>query len=86
METKNLSKNGYTLKINLIQIDSKIAKKYHNCIFNEIKDIYDNFGLEALISNKFALWSQFSEGDDIKIDSYAISVEDKAIVLFLKTD
>ena len=86
MATNNLSENGYKLKINLIQIDSEIAKKYHNCIYNEIKDIYDNFGLEALISKKFALWSQFTEGDNIKIDSYAISVEDKAIILFLITD
>ena len=83
METNNLLENGYKLKINLIQIDSEIAKKYRDCIYNEIKDIYDNFGLEALISKKFVLWSQL--GGEIKIDSYAISVEDKAIILFLKT-
>ena len=86
MATNNMSENGYTLKINLFELDAEIAKKYHNWIYNEIKDIYDNFGLEALISKKFALWSQFTEGDNIKIDSYAISVEHKEIILFLKFD
>ena len=84
METENMLKNGYRLIISFI--NNPVDENTHYSILSEIKDIYDNFGLGALISKKFALWSDFITENNIKVDTYAISVIDRELHLFLEID
>ena len=84
METENVLKNGYRLITSFVDIT--VDKNTHYSVLYEIKDIYDNFGLGALISKKFALWSEFISENNIKVDTYAIHVLDRELHLFLKID
>ena len=83
MEKENILKNGYRLTISFEDIT--LDENTHRSVLSEIKDIYDNFGLGALISKKFALWSDVITGSTIKLDTYAISVIDRELILYLKT-
>ena len=84
MEIDNMLKNGYRLTISFIDI--QVDENTHYSVLSEIKDICDNFGLGALISKKFALWSDIITENNIKVDTYAISVIDRELNLFLKID